>query len=73
MKYIPKSDENLVSTLELTRRNLEILLAKLDDPNSERTLMDPDRRIFVKAVEDSEHYKTRGAGPMWMPTAEEWR
>lgn len=50
--------------LELTRRNLEGLLAKLDDPNSARTLIDPDWVIEVKAVEDAEHYTDRLPGFM---------
>jgi len=51
--------------VELTRRNLEGLLEKLDDPNSVRTLIDPEGEIAVKAVEDAEHYKTRPAGDMF--------
>jgi len=60
---------NTLPTLELTRRNLETLLAKLDDPNSERVLIDGDQRIAVKAVENDEHYKTRQPGPVYMPTS----
>ena len=51
-------------TLELTRRNLESLLEKLDDPNSARTLIDPDYKIAVRAVENDAHYKTRAPGPV---------
>lgn len=69
MKFIP--NDKGVPTIELSRRNLEILLAKLDDPNSVRTLMDPERQIFVKAVENADHYKTRGPGPMYMPSTGE--
>ena len=38
MKFI----DGEIPVLELTRRNLETLLAKLDDPLSARTLLDPD-------------------------------
>lgn len=51
-------------TLELTRRNLTVLLAKLDDPNSRRSIVDPDAVITVRAVEDDEHYAERRPGPM---------
>ena len=47
-------------TIELTRRNLVILLAKLDDPNSFRTLSKDG--WAVKAVEDDEHYSDRPHG-----------
>lgn len=59
MKYI---NETPIPTLELSRRNLETLLEKLDDPNSKRTLMDPDQMIWVVAVENEEHYKDRSPG-----------
>lgn len=49
-------------TIELTERNLRALLEKLTDPNSRRTLIDPDGKIFVKAVQDEEHYANRPAG-----------
>ena len=64
MKYIEKAETPLGTypMVELTRYNLEVLLAKLGDPNSERTLIDPDGKIAVKAVPDSEHYKTRPPG-----------
>lgn len=61
MRYIPEGPYG-VPTVELTRRNLESLLAKLGDPHSARTLVDPDWVIAVTAVDDSEHYKTRPAG-----------
>jgi hypothetical protein len=63
MKYI--EEYNATPVLELTRRNLEGLLAKLDDPDSARTLMDPDFKIYVKAVEDEEHYADRPEGLMF--------
>ena len=52
--------------IELTRRNLEILLAKLADPNSARTIIKTDTigTIVVHAVEDKEHYSDRPPGPM---------
>lgn len=53
-------------TVELTRRNLKSLLAKLDGhpPDSMCTLVDPDNKIAVKAVEDAAHYADRSPGPM---------
>lgn len=64
MKYLP-APQGSTPVLELTRRNLESLLEKLDDPNSERMLLDGERLIYVRAVEDSEHYKTREPGPVY--------
>lgn len=65
MKFLEKGEENgPYHILELSERNLRTLLEKLTDPNSQRTLMDPDRRIFVKAVDDVEHYSDRPAGIM---------
>ena len=67
MKYVP-GDETNIQRIELSRRNLISLLAKLDGnpPNSACTLIDPDNRIAVKAVEDAEHYEAEGRlpGPM---------
>ncbi|WP_396911360.1 hypothetical protein [Mycolicibacterium sp.] len=40
--------------VELTRRNLQTLLAKLDDPLSLRALVDPDDNILIRAVESSD-------------------
>ena len=60
MKYQPGNP----AVIELTRRNLEVLLAKLDDPNSVRMIGDPDGHVLVRAVENSEHYKTRAPGAM---------
>lgn len=74
MKYIHDQDPPV---LELSRRNLVALLEKLDDPLSQRTLISPgfpgDPIIKVKAVEDSEHYKTRAAGAILMPSTGEIR
>ena len=52
MKFIPAEDGQVLHKLELTRRNLEVLLAKLDDPLSHAALKDPDWHIVVNAVED---------------------
>lgn len=69
MKYIP-SDKG-APIVELTRRNLEVLLRKLDDPLSQRTLLDPDGRVYVRAVENEEHYSDREPGEMYMPSTGE--
>lgn len=50
--------------IELTRRNLTTLLDKLDQPDSARTLIDPDRKIEVVAVPDVAHYLMRPPGPV---------
>lgn len=62
MKYI----DGPIPIVELTRRNLETLLAKLDDPHSSRTLADGDGNVFVRAVENEEHYKDRPYGLMYI-------
>lgn len=59
MKYVGVGD---LAVLELTRRNLETLLEKLDDPHSARMLIDPDGQIAVRAVENEEHYQDRDPG-----------
>lgn len=69
MKYL----DDAFPTLELSRRNLETLLAKLDDPRSSRTLIDPDNKIAVTAVENDEHYADRAPGEVYMPTSGEYR
>lgn len=69
MKYIESEPGIDVPVLELTRRNLEALLAKLDDPSSRRTLIDADLRIAVRAVENDDHYKTRPPGLVYMPSS----
>lgn len=63
MKFI-ESKYGGMHVIELSERNLRGLLEKLDDPNSARTLVDPDRKIFVKAVPDEEHYSDREPGVM---------
>lgn len=71
-----------IPVLELTRRNLQALLDKLDDPKSQRMLIDPDHTIavraveetiVVRAVEDAEHYKDRAPGVVYMPSTNEYR
>lgn len=51
-----------VLVVELTRRNLEVLLAKLDDPDSMRTI--ERGGVEVTAVENEEHYTDREPGSM---------
>lgn len=58
MKFI----DGELPILELTRRNLTVLLAKLDDPHSLRSIIDPDNQIMVRAVEDADHYANRAPG-----------
>jgi hypothetical protein len=75
MKYIASTTPERpvgMPTLELTRRNLTALLAKLDGhpPNSRCTLIDPNYKIIVKAVEDAEHYSDRSPGPLHAETDE---
>lgn len=70
MKYIQADDTGSVSwrgrdipVVELTRRNLQILLAKLDDPTSHhKTLIDGSDHIAVRAVENDKHYADRLPG-----------
>lgn len=62
-----------IPTVELTRRNLETLLAKLDDEASSRTLVSPGDRVRVRAVENEAHYSERGPGVVYMPTSGEYR
>lgn len=54
--------------LVLSRRNLLTLLAKLDEPESHRTLykMLSDIGVYciVQAEDDAEHYGSRKPGPM---------
>lgn len=68
MKYV---ETNSMPVVELTRRNLTVLLAKLDDPASARTLIDGTNAIAVRAVEDEEHYADRPAGATYVPTTGE--
>lgn len=71
-----QTSEN-VWTLEMSRRNLQALLDKLDDPLSARILTklgaDFKTTIVVKAVEDDEHYAGRLPGVVYMPSTGETR
>lgn len=64
-----------VVTIELSRRNLTVLLAKLDDPLSARTILkstdDGTVLAEVRAVEDDAHYADRAPGEMFMPSTGE--
>lgn len=74
MKYVEDIDnEWKLPLVELTRRNLEVLLAKLDDPVSKCTIIDGDCRVAVRAVENDEHYRNenRLPGLMFMPSTGE--
>jgi hypothetical protein len=63
--------------LELSRRNLQALLDKLDDPLSSRTLITPgvpgEPFMLVMSVEDDQHYANRAPGEIYMPSTEEYR
>jgi len=52
--------------VELSRRNLEVLLAKLDNADSACTLLSPCRTAIVVAVENHEHYSERPPGIMYV-------
>lgn len=54
-----------VVTVALSRRNLLVLLAKLDDPLSLRTLIkrEDDGLLTVTAEEDQVHYNRPEGGP----------
>jgi hypothetical protein len=75
MKFTPLPLEEMppgpAFRLELTRRNLETLLAKLDDPLSVKTLTDPTGVIAVVAVPNEEHYSDRPPGTVVMPSTGE--
>lgn len=66
MKVLFFDTERRVAYVELTRHNLEVLLAKLDDKSSARTIIKADKvgTVEVKAVENEEHYADREPGPM---------
>lgn len=71
MKFISATDSKWgIPTIELTRRNIKILLQKLDDPKSTATIENDG--YAVTAVEDSEHYSDRQAGEMFMPSTSVW-
>lgn len=71
MKFLERGDLQ-IPTVELTRRNLLALLAKLDGKPSDLlcTVVDPSGSIAVKAVEDDEHYSDRAPGRMHDETEE---
>jgi hypothetical protein len=69
-----KRIDGMTFELELSRRNLEVLLAKLDDPASARTLMKVSEDgdiVRVIAVENEHHYSDRPPGAVYMPTSGE--
>ncbi len=68
MKIIEDSEWG-VPIVELTRRNLTVLLAKLDDPLSVRTILDGEGKVAVRAVEDKAHYANREPGKMVLPSS----
>jgi len=70
MRYVASVDGRM-PVVQLTRRNLLTLLAKLDDPLSARTLIDPDGMIAVTAVPDNHHYGDRPPGEVYMPSTGE--
>ena len=72
MKFIATTEAGM-PMLELTRRNLQALLDKLDDPKSARMIVAPGREIAVRAVEDEEHYGDRVPGIVFMPSSGEFR
>lgn len=62
--------------VELTRRNLIALLDKLDDPLSVRTIGkggDDCCYVWIKAVEDIEHYVDRAPGLIYKPSSREFQ
>lgn len=73
MKYIQEDPEWQIPVVEVTRWNLETLLEKLNDPASRCTLIDPDRHIAVRAVENEAHYSDRPHGSVWMPSTGRYR
>jgi hypothetical protein len=70
---VPTRDGEGICILELTRRNLQTLLDKLDDAASGSALIDPDGKILVRAVENEEHYSERAPGAIFMPSTGEIR
>lgn len=61
-----------MNRVHLSRRNLETLLAKLDNPDSHKTIIKRDDRhpkypsnpSIIIAVEDEDYYSDREAGPV---------
>lgn len=76
MKYEPPEFDGDTPVVELSRRNLEALLEKLDDPLSLRTILGwandgTPRFVIVRAVENEQHYSDREPGPMVRPSTGE--
>jgi hypothetical protein len=74
MKFIEERPD--VWLLEMTRRNLTTLLDKLDDPHSNKMLGKSGEYgsyVFVKAVEDTEHYAERPPGEIYSPALRDLR
>lgn len=63
MKVI-RDNGNIVG-IELTERNLKVLLDKLELPGSACTIVDETAAVYIKAVPDDEHYKDRAPGIMF--------
>lgn len=61
-----ESNNNIPVLIVLSRRNLQALLAKLDQPDSARTLLGgaDARGVIVRAEDDDEHYADRDPGPV---------
>lgn len=64
MKYIEVDPRFGHPVVELTRRNLQTLLAMLDENPQIATLTKPSAGITVRAVENEAHYADRDPGPM---------
>lgn len=81
MKVIFSEHGNDIVGIELTRRNLETLLLKLDREDSARTIaklaINPHRTrahdVYVTAVENEAHYEAEGRPAGEMHPAEEMR
>jgi len=59
-----KIDDYGTVRVTVSRRNLRTLLAKLDEPTSQRTLVrrTEDHFLFITAEDDDVHYSGREAG-----------
>lgn len=68
-------EDGVLIKVELTRRNLETLLEKLDDPLSTRTLLKSGsgKVLTVTAVENDDHYSDRAPGAVYMPSTNEYK
>ncbi len=54
--------------LELTRQDLEGLLAALNQPGLATSILSGGAGIVVRAVEDDAHYHDRPPGRVWLPS-----